>query len=574
MLRKAVPAALLAVLALLLAACGAAAPASTDGTAPATDDATAAPVNDAPAATGGTLRVGSTASPDSLNPGVAYLIQAGDIQDLVYDTLIRIDLKSQAYPGLATEWSVAEDGRTWTFKLAPGAKWHDGQPVTAEDVKFTFDMIGGFESFSTIKDYTSLVESVEAPDPQTVVITFEQPVANTDERFAGVYILPKHIWEQFPDEKTALEFENAEMIGSGPFRMAEFKPGEFTRLTAVKDHYQSPPKIDELIFRVFGNGDAMVQALRTGELDMISVPTNTVVRALQSEPNLKVESGPGRGLTDIIFNTTDAANCPPDVGECTGHPALKDRAVRQALAHATDKQALIDGILLGLGQPGLSLVAPAHGDAFAAQLQDYTFDVAKANQLLDEAGYADSDGDGIRELPGDPSQPLNFRYSYPSDQYASDGQRFFELLRDQWRQAGVELTLTPLEADALTAICCPAFDFDVIHWGWSAGPDPASLLYITTTEQIPTGVSESGYSNPEYDTLFQEQQVTVDKAKRTELLHKMQEILLRDVPYIIPYYDDTVQAHRTDTFTGWVVEPDARLQLFDRQSFVNVAPVK
>lgn len=574
--RKAVLATLLALLALLLAGCGAAPPGASNATAPA-GDGTAAPAEPtaaAPTGSGGTLRVGRTAAPDSLNPGVSFLVEAGDIQDLVYDTLIRIDLKTQAYPGLADEWSVAEDGRTWTFKLNPGAKWHDGAPVTAEDVKFTFEMIAGFDSFSTIKDFTSLLEKVEAPDPQTVVITFEQPVANTDERFAGVYILPKHIWEQFPDEQAALEFENAEMIGSGPFKLAEFRPGEFTRLAAVKDHYQSPPKIDELIFRVFGNGDAMVQALRTGELDMIDLPTNTVVRSLQAEPNVKVESGPGRSFTDIIFNITSEENCPPDVGKCTGHPALKDLAVRQALAHATDKQALIDGILLGLGQPGISIVTPANGEAFAAQLQDYAFDVARANQLLDEAGYADTDGDGVREMPGDPSRPLNFRYTYPSDQYAGDGQRFFEILRDQWRQAGVELTLTPLEADAVTAICCPAFDYDVIQWGWSAGPDPSSLLYIATTEQIPTGVSEAGYSNPEYDALFQEQQVTVDKAKRNEILHKMQEILIRDVPYIIPYYPDTVQAYRTDAFGGWVIEPDARLELYSRLSFVNVAPIQ
>jgi peptide/nickel transport system substrate-binding protein len=248
--------------------------------------------------------------------------------------------------------------------------------------------------------------------------------------------------------------------------------------------------------------------------------------------------------------------------------------VRQALAHATDKQALIDGILLGLGQPGISLVTRAHGDGFASGLEDYAFDVARANQILDEAGYADTDGDGVREMPDDPATPLALRYSYPSDQYASDGQRFYELLRDQWRQAGVELNLTALDADALTAICCPSFDFDVIQWGWSAGVDPASLLYITTTEQIPSGVSETGYSNPEYDALYQQQLVTVDRAERIELLHQMQEILLRDVPYIIPYYPDTVQAYRTDTFTGWVIEPEARLQLFDRLSFVNVAPVQ
>jgi peptide/nickel transport system substrate-binding protein len=572
-------AALALALALLLVACGggggsAATPAPADSTTAPAATAGAGEPTAAPAAGGGTLRIGRTAAPDSLNPGSGYIVEAFDLWDLVYDTLIRIDLNNQPYPGLAQEWSVSDDGLTWTFTLPEGAAWHDGTPLTSADVKFTYDMLNSFDSFGLLKDYTSLLTEVTAPDPTTVTISFEQPVANSDERFATVYILPQHIWSQLGDEAAVLEFENLEMIGSGPFRMAEYVPGEFTRLSAVKDHYRTPPKIDEVIFRVFGNGDAMVQALRSGEIDLIDVPSNTVVPTLQSDASITVEIGSGLSLSDIFFNIVTPENCPPEDGVCSGHPALQDVQVRQALAHATDKQALIDGILLGLGEPGLSLVTPGHGEAFAGELEDYAFDLERANQLLEEAGYRDSDGDGVREMPGDPATPLNFRYSYPSDQYASDGQRFFELLNDQWSQAGVALTLTPLDSDALAAICCPAFDFDIIRWGWEAGADPASLLYITTTEQIPTGVSEAGYSNPEYDALYQQQLTTIDRAGRTAIIHQMQEILLRDVPYIIPYYGQTVQAYRTGAFDGWVLEPDGRLSLINRLSIVAVSPAQ
>jgi peptide/nickel transport system substrate-binding protein len=529
----------------------AAEPAEQPTAAPAAAEPTAAP---APATSGGMLSIGRTATPDSLNPGVAYLSEAFDIISLVYDSLISTDLRNQAQPQLAKEWSVSADGKVWTFKLHDGGKWHDGQPLTAEDVAFTFNMIKGFDSFALLKSYTSLLAKAEAPDATTAVLTFEQPVANTDERFSGVPILPKHIWEKFKDAKAASEFENLEMIGSGPFKLAEFKSGEFTRLTAVKDHYLTPPKIDEVIYKVYKNDDAMVQALKTGEVDLI-VPPNTVVRSLQSEPNIKVEIGKSLDLTDIIFNTTESKNCPKDVGKCTGHPALRDVKVRQALSYATDKQALIDTVLLGLGAPGLSLVMPGHGDGFAKDVQDYPFDIEKAKEILEAAGYKDTDGDGIREMPGDPSKPLSFRFSFPSDQAAATGPRFFETLRDQWKQAGVEIKLQALEADALTAACCPAFDFDVIRWGWTAGPDPSSLLYIVTTDEIPTGNSETGYSNPDYDKLFKEQEITVDKAKRNEILHKMQGILVRDAPYIIPYYAQTVEAYRSDKFQGWVIDP-------------------
>ncbi len=235
--------------------------------------------------------------PNSLNPGAGYLSESFDIYTLVYDTLISTDLRNQPQPQLAKEFTVAADGKTWTFKLHEGAMWHDGKPVTSEDVAFTYNMIRNFEAFALLKDYTTLIEKIETPDPATVVIVFEGPVANTDERFSAVPILPKHIWEQFKDEQSAVEFENLEMIGSGPFTLAEFKPGEFTRLKAKKDHYLTPPKIDEVIFRVFGNDDAMVQALKTGEVELIE-PQNTVVRALRSEferqDRDRQRSAPGR----------------------------------------------------------------------------------------------------------------------------------------------------------------------------------------------------------------------------------------------------------------------------------------
>jgi peptide/nickel transport system substrate-binding protein len=589
---------LVLLLAGVLAACGGSAPATQQATAvpagqptaaaPAAAEPTAASAAEpptaapaaaeptaatAPATSGGILNIGRSATPDSLNPGVAYLSEAFDIINLVYDTLITTDLRNQAQPQLAKEWSVSADGKVWTFKLHDGVKWHDGQPLTAEDVAYTFNLIKGFEAFALIKTYTTLLAKAEAPDATTAVLTFEQPVANTDERFSSVYVLPKHIWEKLPDEKAATEFENLDMIGSGPFKLAEFKSGEFTRLTANKEHYLTPPKIDEVIFKVYNNDDAMVQALKSGEVDLIS-PPSTVVRSLQSESNIKVEIGKALDLTDIIFNTTDPKNCPPDVGKCTGHPALRDVKVRQALSYATDKQALIDTVLLGLGAPGLTLVMPGHGDGFAKDVADYPFDTEKAKQTLEDAGYKDTDGDGIREMPGDPSKPLNFRFSFPSDQAAATGPRFFETLRDQWKQAGVEITLQAMEADALTAVCCPAFDFDVIRWGWGAGSDPSSLLYIATTDEIPTGNSETGYSNPEYDTLFKEQEITVDKAKRNEILHKMQEILVRDVPYIIPYYAQNVEAYRSDKFQGWVIDPEGLLNLSGRTGLTAVTPVQ
>jgi peptide/nickel transport system substrate-binding protein len=280
----------------------------------------------------------------------------------------------------------------------------------------------------------------------------------------------------------------------------------------------------------------------------------------------------GGSLTDIMFNMTADEDCPPDDGVCSGHPALKDLEVRRALAMATDKEQLITVATLGTGSPGLSLVPPGLGDFYADEVTDYTFDVAAANTALDEAGYADSDGDGVRECLADQDcETLTFRLNYPSD--ATTGARETDLLKEMWEQVGVVLEVQVLDPDALTAVCCPAFDFDVIMWGWGSDPDPAFLLGVGLCSEIPTGFSETGYCNPEYDDLYDAQAVETDREARVDLIHQMQQMLVDDVPYIIPYYYPSIAAWRTDTFTGWL-ETDPTLGIEDQSNLLVLRPAE
>jgi len=313
--------------------------------------------------------------------------------------------------------------------------------------------------------------------------------------------------------------------------------------------------------------------LKTGQVDMITGVPNTSVEGLKADPNVKVVIGAplSPDLNDIIFNMVDPANCPVDDGGlCTGHPALRDRQVRLALAHATDKQKIIDVVLLGLGEPGIALIPKGLGEWFNSDIKDYEFDIAKANQILDDAGYMDVDGDGTRDMP-DGSSPLTFRLNWPSSDTAAP--RIADQLAETWKQAGVKLELQAVEDDALTAQCCPTLDFDVILWGWVADPDPNTLLIIPTTDQIPTGYNETGYSNPAYDELFAAQGKELDHAKRVAMVHEMQAIIHNDVPYIIPYYASAVQAYRVDRFTGWL-DNETKVALDDVSSLLVVEPVK
>jgi peptide/nickel transport system substrate-binding protein len=299
---------------------------------------------------------------------------------------------------------------------------------------------------------------------------------------------------------------------------------------------------------------------------------NTAVATLKEDPNVEVVTGApfSPGVTDIIMNQVLPENCPPDDGLCTGHPALLDRNVRLALAHATDKQKIIDVVLLGFGSPGTALLPDGLGIWYNSSIKDYAYDVAKANQILDDAGYVDTDGDDVRELP-DGSRPLTFRLNWPSD--SIDAPRLAELLSEMWGQVGVKLEAQALDADTLTAACCPAFDFDIIIWGWGSDPDPNLLLSVMTSDEIPTGSSETGYSNSEFDELFKQQASELDLNKRKELVWQMQQIVFDDVVYIIPFYAQSVQAYRKDRFTGFVLD-QPKVELSDITSLMFVEPVK
>lgn len=522
---------------------------------------------------GGTVRIGWAGSPDTLNPGVGVLAEAWTIYELVYDSMYELNLDGSFSLSVAESVDRSADGLVYTYKIHKGIKFHDGEPMTAKDIVFTYDFYKAHEDFPYLNAYTAYIEKTEAPDDYTVVVTLTDAIPNIESQLVYMYILPEHIWKDYTEGAAATEFENTEMIGTGPFQMVEYKQNEFVHLKANKNHFLQPPKVDEVIFQTFESQDVLVQAIKSGQVDMITEMPATAVEALKGDPNVKVVTGApfAPGVSDIIFNQVAPENCPTaEGGICTGHPALLDRNVRLALAHATDKQKLIDVVLLGYGTPGITLIPDGLGMWFNSSIKDYAYDVAAANKLLDDGGYKDIDGDGVRDMP-DGSRPLTLRMNWPSD--SIDAPRMAEMLSQMWMEVGVKTELQATDPDALTAQCCPAFDFDVILWGWGSDPDPSLLLGVMTTQEIPTGSSESGYSNPEYDALFDQQATQLDLQKRIDTVWKMQQIAFDDVVYIIPYYEQAIQAYRVDRFTGWLTG-FPKVELSDTSSLVVVEAVK
>ena len=571
--------ALLIVMALVLAACTAVQQTPT----PDASDSGPSPDATESDATGGTVRIGIGGYTDSLNPGNGVLAEAYTLYELVYDTPISVTSSGEYVPELAESWTVSDDGLTWTLDIVEGATFHDGEPLTAEDVAFTIQLYRDTEDFPFLPSYAAPFVDIQAPDEQTVVLTTEEPLVTFESYMAFIYVLPQHIWE---GETDPVAFENAEMIGSGSFMLQEASQGEFIELVANKEHWSTPPNVDGVILQTITNADARVTALTTGEVDAISEFPATAVAALQNTDGVTVhiaDVAAGGAFRDVFFNVTTEENCPQDdpetddadeTGVCSGHPALKDVAVRQALATAVNKQEIIDVATLGTSSPGLSLVPPGLGDFYASEIEDYPYDPAAANTMLDEAGYEDTDGDGIRECLPDqdcPTGDLSLRFHYADD--IDTAPREAELLQGMWQEIGVAIQIQGLDPDALTAICCPSFDYDVMLWGGGTDPDPAFLLGVTLCSEIPTGFSETGYCNPDYDALYDAQAVEQDLAARVDLIHQMQQILVDDVPYIVPYYQQQVEAWRTDRFTGWL-DDDPSFGLEDPSSLVNLRPTE
>ena len=237
---------------------------SASPTTPATPEVTPSPTA---GATGGTVRVGIGGFPDFRNPGNGLLSESYTLYELIYDTPIALNADGSYRPELASSWTVSDDDLTWTLEIIEGATFHDGEPLTAEDIAFSMNLYQATEDFPYLPSYTEGMTSIEATSPTTLVITTEEPIANFESRMAFMYVLPQHVWEGVEDP---VAFENEEAIGSGPFALEAWDEGESFTLAAYKEHWQSPPNIDRVIFQRYGNPDARVTDLRENQVEMIT----------------------------------------------------------------------------------------------------------------------------------------------------------------------------------------------------------------------------------------------------------------------------------------------------------------
>jgi peptide/nickel transport system substrate-binding protein len=450
--------------------------------------------------------------------------------------------------------------------LKDGLKWHNGEDVTAEQVAWTINAVmADPDGWAALSGYVGGFREVTTPDEKTIQIVTEYPIANMEYRLSFLYAVYPPDFESFTTPEDLQNFTNDQPIGTGRFRLTNFdKDAGVLILDANKDFVGGAPIIDQVIYQKFDTSDAMVQALKVGDIDVLSDVPASAFETVQGFDGVTAVAADGRSFTELIINSVSEDNDPPP----TGNPALKDPAVRLALETAINRQDLIDIVLQGLGSPADSIVPPTLGGGFwyNPNLTTPEFNIDQANQILEEAGYV-TGSDGIREKDG---VRLEFRLQFDSD--SANYPRIADLLVDWYNQIGVSVSPEPVNADALIASTTAVGDYDLVIWGYGSDPDPDFILSIMLTDQfVSGGWSDSGYHNPEYDQLYLDQQAAVDRDERQKIIYEMQEMVYNDRPYIVLYYDKYLQAYRSDRFTGFV---ESALGIDDDASLAQVQPVQ
>lgn len=482
---------------------------------------------------GGTYREAVLGQPHYLNPILASTNDLdSDISRLVYSSLFKLDGAMQLQPDLAERYEVSADQKEYTIYLKPNIHWHDGKPLTADDVIFTIASIQTPEYASPLANSFSGVEMAKRDD-QTIIFKLKQPYALFLSSLT-VGIAPQHVWESIAPQNAALAEQMLKPIGTGPFRFANLttrrKTGTITTLHLIRnaEYYGQQPYLEAIDFTFFSSYEEATASLLAGQVDGISfLPLNLYDR-LNSRRHFTLHRLLLPQYFALFFNQNKSE-------------ILTDAGVRSALALAVDRQAIINDAFRGQADP-LHLPIPPGVDAYNAELPAPTVDIIIAKQNLEEAGWKDSDGDGIREKDDKKLQLKITTTDWP--EYI----RTAELVAEQWKQIGVATEIINFGAGTIQQTVVRPRDYEILLFGeiLPAEPDPYPFWHSTQTRS--PGLNFALFKDGTVDKLLEEARKTNDPSERRAKYMSFQERILDLKPAIIlyrPYYlfaqRDTVQ---------------------------------
>ena len=511
---------------------------------------------------GGVFRIGTSQGIDSLNPYVAFNQDAFAMFMNIYPYLVQYDQKALKFaPDFATSWKASTDGKTWTFHTRTNATWSDGQPLTAADAAWTINTTIKYSATGTGNSAGLVAHIIRAtaPNPTTLVVRYRQAPGNVLGQFQQFPMLPRHIWSGHTGHNGAdvKTFANrAPVVGAGPFVLTKFTKNEIALFERNDSYYGPTPKIDGFGLKMFANDDAMVSALKHGELDAIESVPPTAIKTLESA-GFDVRSIRGLYETDFLNNSNPKK---------PKHRELLNLKVRDAFAHAIDRRKIASVVFLGHAEPASSFIPPASGDWHNPNLKPEQFDLALANRILDKAGYPKG-SDGIRAA-GD--HKMSYDVIGPTD--VPSIPRTFQIIQSDFAKIGVKLTLKPLDSTAaFEAVGAPDYKylkFDLAMWYWVALIDPDFMLSVLTCAQY-GGWSDTGYCNSTYDKMYSQQQLSPDPSRRRAIAWAMQKRQVTERPYTMLVYTDQVDAV-SKKWAGLAVTPQGPYNALSKQSLTEV----